>query len=73
MSVSGPEDLPVSQRVVRRPSRMSISCREALPDVREWSGGRPGCPQLVGRPSLKSGIVRETLPNVREWSGGHPK
>ena len=30
--------------VVRRPSQMFESGREALPDVREWSGGHPGCP-----------------------------
>ena len=31
-------------RVIGRSSRMSGSGWEALPDVREWSGGLPGCP-----------------------------
>ena len=39
----------------RRPSRMSKSGWEALPDVREWLGGPPGCPGVVGRPSRLSG------------------
>ena len=39
---SGWETLP-DIRVVEWPSRMSGSCREALTDVREWSGGPPGC------------------------------
>ena len=48
MSGSGRDDLPkirvclgVPRRfagVVGRPSWMSGSCREALPDVRKWSG-----------------------------------
>ena len=50
---------PKSPRLGRRPSHMSGSGREALPDVR---GGREALPD-----------VREwwkALPNVREWSGG---
>ena len=27
---------------------MSGSGREVLPDIREWSGGPPGCPGLLG-------------------------
>ena len=44
-----------------RPSRMSGYGRdtfpdvaewwEALPDVRQFSGGPPGCPEVAGRPS----------------------
>ena len=30
--------------LVRRPSWMSGSVRESLPDVRVWSGGYPRCP-----------------------------
>ena len=41
---------------------MSGRGREALPDVRERSGGTPGCPGVVG-----SG--REDLRNVRECPG----
>ena len=62
------------------------SVREALPDVREallnvrkWSGGPPGCPGVVGRTSRITGIGWQALPNVRvafsdlrEWSGDHP-
>ena len=50
---------PKCPGVVRRPSRMSgsywealpdvqealLDVREALPDIREWSGGPPGCPE----------------------------
>ena len=59
---------------------MSGSGREALPDVREWSGGTPGCPGIIDRPSRMSGSgrspsrtsgsSRETLGDVWEWSGG---
>ena len=47
-------------------------CREALPDVRECSGGPPVYPVVVGRPSRMSGSglgallnVRKTRPDVR--------
>ena len=62
-------------RMSRITSRMPGSGREALPDVREWSGGPLGCPEgplgcpgVVRRPSRMSGSSREALPNVREWS-----
>ena len=58
---------------------MSGCGQEALPDVRVWSEGPPGCPGVVGRPSRMSGsgrealtVGRETFPNVWEWSGGPP-
>ena len=38
---------------------MFTSGREALPDVREWSGSSPGCPEVGGRPSRMSGCCRE--------------
>ena len=51
----------------------------ALPDVREWSGGLPGCseaferphgyPGVVESPSWMSGSGLEALPDVRELSG----
>ena len=54
---------------------MSGSGRESLEDVREWSGGLPGCPGVVHRPQGCPGVVRrrsrmsvtgrETLPDVR--------
>ena len=63
--------------VVRTPSRMFGSGREALPDVREWLGdppgypewseGHSGCPGVVERPSQMSGSGRDALPEVREW------
>ena len=55
---------------------MSGSCQDALPDVRKWSGGPPGCLGVVetsfrmsecGRESpgiCRSG--REALPDVLE-------
>ena len=42
--------------------------REALPNVREWSGGLPVCLGVVGSPSRMSRSGWESLPNVREWS-----
>ena len=44
---------------------MSGSGREAMKDVREWSGGPPVCPIIVGRSDRMSGSVREALPDVR--------
>ena len=55
-----------------RLSWMSGSGQEALPDVREWSGGHLGCPRVVGRPSLMSGSGRESNLNVQKWTGGPP-
>ena len=45
---------------------MSGSGLETLPDLRESSGGPPGCPGVVRRPSGMSVSARESLPNVRE-------
>ena len=47
---------------------MSVSDREAFPDVREWLEGPPVCLRVVGRPSRMSGSGRETLPDAQEWS-----
>ena len=44
---------------------MSGSGREALADVREWSGGPFECPGVVGRLSRMPGSGREALSNVR--------
>ena len=49
---------------------MSGSSLEALPDVREWSIGPPGCQGVVGRHSRMSISGWEALPDVREWSEG---
>ena len=38
-------EAPKCPGLVGRPSRMSGSGREALPDVREWLGSSPGCPK----------------------------
>ena len=65
---------------------MSGSGREALPNVREWSGGPPRCPGVVvkpsrmsGRPVRMSGSGREAIPDaqetisdIREWLVGPP-
>ena len=45
---------------------MSGNGRVDLPDVREWSGGHPGCPGVVGRPTRMSESGRETLPDVHK-------
>ena len=62
-------------RVVGRPSQMSGSGREALPNVREWLGNPPGCPGslhgclgVVGSPSQKLGGPLECLGLVRRLS-----
>ena len=49
--------------VVEMLFRMIRSGREALLDVREWSGGPPGCPGVVGRPSRMTESGREALPD----------
>ena len=51
---------------------MSGSGREALGNLREWSGSLFGCPEVVGNPSGMSGFGWKAIPDVREWSGGHP-
>ena len=43
--------------VVGSTSQISGSCREALPDVRQWSGTPPGYPGVVGRPPKCQGVV----------------
>ena len=48
------------------------SCREAIPNVREWTGGPLGCPGVVGIPSLIFGSGREALPDIREFPGVPP-
>ena len=49
----------------QRPSLMSGSSREDLPDVRECSRGSPGSSEVVGWPSRMSGNGREALLDVR--------
>ena len=49
---------------------MSVSGREALPNVLEWSGGLPRCLEIVGRPYWMSGSCRESFPHFWQWSGG---
>ena len=58
-----------------RPSRMSGSCRETLPDVpegwealpddRKWLGDTPGCLGVVGWPSRMSGNGQEAFLDFR--------
>ena len=55
-----------------KPSRISGSGPEALPDVQLWSGGPPGCSGVVARSSRMTGRGREALPDDREWSEGPP-
>ena len=46
---------------------MTESGREALLEVREWSGVPPGYPGVVGRSSRMSESGQEAFPYVREW------
>ena len=74
-------------RKFERPSWRSVNGRDTLPDVpegwealldvRQLSGGPPGCAEgppncsgVVGWPFRMSGSGRETLPDVRECSEG---
>ena len=71
-------DPPGCPKVVGRPSWMTGSgletlpdvqeahpdVLEVLPDVREGSGGPPGYPGVVGRSSRMSGSGQETIPDV---------
>ena len=66
----GPGDPPGYLRVVVRPSWRSRSVREAIPEVREWSGDNHGGPRVVGSPSRRSGCGRVAITDVREWSRG---
>ena len=55
--------------------------REALPEVRDGTGGLPKAQGhvwrpsrrfgLVGRPSRSSGTGREVIPEVRDWSSAN--
>ena len=66
-----------------RPSQMSGSGREAVPDVREWSKDYLECLRVVKRPtqmsksgrrpSRMSGSGREAVLDVQEWSRGPPE
>ena len=47
---------------------MSGNGRMALPDVREYSGGPHGCPEVVERLCRMSGSGQEALSDVLEWS-----
>ena len=54
------------------PTRRSGKGREAHLDVREGSGGAPGCLREVGRPIWRSERDREDHQDVREGSGDPP-
>ena len=58
MSGSGRESLPDVRE-----------CREALQDVREWSGVLPRCPGVVGRTFQLFGSGQVAFPDDWEWSG----
>ena len=47
---------------------MTGNGREAFPDVRQWSGGPPGCPVVFRRSSRMTGSCWQALPDVQEWS-----
>ena len=53
--------------VVGKPSGMFRSDREALSNVRQWSGDFSGCLAMVERPTRMSSSGWETLPDVPEW------
>ena len=72
MSGSGREAHSMSGSVLQAFPEIG-SCREAIPVVREWSGGHPGYPGGIGRPTRKSVSGRGALHRVRKWSGGFPE
>ena len=48
--------------VIGRKALLDVGCsREALPDVRDWSGGPHSCPGVDGRYSRMSESGREAL------------
>ena len=51
---------------------MSESGREALLDVRKWSGDPAGCLRVVWSPFWISGSGQKALLDVWEWSGDPP-
>ena len=48
---------------------MSVSGREDLPDIWQWSGGPPECPGVFRRIVRMSGSGREAVPDVRVCPG----
>ena len=59
---------PADPGVGGRSSRSSGIGQEALPEVREWTGGPPGGPGVDWMPSRWSGSGWKALTEVREWS-----
>ena len=53
------------------PSQMCGSGREALSNIREWSGDPPGYMGVVGGPSCISRVVGRPS-RLSEWSKGSP-
>ena len=51
---------------------MYDSGREALEDLREWSGGPSECPGVVGMPSRMSKSGGDDFTDVQEWTGVTP-
>ena len=82
--VGGPPGCPESSRMCGKPSRLSESGQETLPNVQdatldiwEWSGGYHGCSGVVGRhyrmsgmSSWMSGNGRDALLDYQKWSAG---
>ena len=77
-------DVRETSRMCGRPSQLSESGQETLPNARdatldiwEWSGGYPGCSgvverhyQMSGMPSRMYGSGRDALLDYQKWSGG---
>ena len=61
---------PGRQGVVRRPSLIAGSGREAHLDGREWLETHHGESAVAGRPFWRAGIGREALPEGQDWSEG---
>ena len=67
--VEGPPNGP---EVVVKPSLLSGSGLETLPEVWKWSRDLPEVPEVVGRTSRRSGSGRKIFPEVRKRSGDPP-
>ena len=66
-------DPPGCPGVVGKPSRISGSCLENLPDGREWWEAITNIREWSGGPTRYPVVVGGALPDVRQMLGGPPR